>query len=139
MAMTRVLIPMITILMGCSVRTGENDLAASYAAVQEALAADAYGGARTALESFRRSAPEDLRTLVDEVLATGDIDSMRRAFKGLSEEMSGRELPPGYVVAFCPMADGFQGAHWVQREGPVRNPYFGSSMLECGEVVEPGH
>ena len=26
------------------------------------------------------------------------------------------------------------GAEWLQREGPLANPYFGASMLRCGTV-----
>jgi Cu(I)/Ag(I) efflux system membrane fusion protein len=27
-----------------------------------------------------------------------------------------------------------KGAYWVQKKGSVKNPYFGKSMLTCGEV-----
>ncbi|MBP4139578.1 DUF3347 domain-containing protein [Flavobacterium geliluteum] len=32
----------------------------------------------------------------------------------------------------CPMAD----ADWLSKEKAVKNPYYGSSMLTCGNVVE---
>ncbi len=35
----------------------------------------------------------------------------------------------------CPMALDGLGASWIQREGPVHNPYFGSAMLRCGEAL----
>ncbi len=44
-------------------------------------------------------------------------------------------------VAFCPMADGNNGAQWLQRADKVENPYFGSKMYRCGDVqakVGPG-
>ena len=25
---------------------------------------------------------------------------------------------------------------WVQREGPLQNPFFGSMMLTCGSAIE---
>ena len=34
---------------------------------------------------------------------------------------------------FCPMASSNQGAFWIQDEHEIRNPYFGSDMLNCGE------
>ncbi|KAA3653022.1 MAG: efflux RND transporter periplasmic adaptor subunit, partial [Calditrichaeota bacterium] len=37
-------------------------------------------------------------------------------------------------VQFCPMADENRGAEWLSRESEIRNPYFGDSMLMCGEV-----
>jgi hypothetical protein len=39
--------------------------------------------------------------------------------------------PKGIDVVFCSMAKG----SWLQKRGEVRNPYYGSSMLTCGEVV----
>ena len=39
-------------------------------------------------------------------------------------------VPPEYAVAFCPMYKG--GASWVQKKGPIVNPYTGKSMPGCG-------
>jgi Cu(I)/Ag(I) efflux system membrane fusion protein len=38
-------------------------------------------------------------------------------------------------VQHCPMADNNKGADWLSTEKEIRNPYFGSSMLTCGEVT----
>jgi Cu(I)/Ag(I) efflux system membrane fusion protein len=35
----------------------------------------------------------------------------------------------------CPMAFNDRGADWLQVGREVRNPYFGSQMLRCGEVT----
>ena len=35
----------------------------------------------------------------------------------------------------CPMAFDWRGANWLQNHKAVRNPYFGSQMLECGSLV----
>lgn len=41
-----------------------------------------------------------------------------------------------YYRFFCPMVQ----KGWVQDDREVRNPYHGSSMLRCGELVgAPGH
>ena len=37
---------------------------------------------------------------------------------------------PDLFVLHCPMAE----ADWLQLDRTVRNPYYGKSMLECGEV-----
>jgi hypothetical protein len=29
-----------------------------------------------------------------------------------------------------------KNGQWVQLEGPLRNPFFGSEMLECGNEVK---
>lgn len=45
-------------------------------------------------------------------------------------------VPPAYgsevQLLHCPMyRDGQGGTSWLQKAGPVRNPYYGSVMLEC--------
>ena len=30
-----------------------------------------------------------------------------------------------------------EGGVWLQRAGPVRNPYFGTAMLMCSRSAEP--
>ena len=37
---------------------------------------------------------------------------------------------------FCPMVEGNKGAYWLSKEESVINPYFGNSMLTCGEVKQ---
>lgn len=36
-------------------------------------------------------------------------------------------------LMYCPMARRGQGAHWLQTEDELLNPYFGAGMLRCGE------
>lgn len=42
-------------------------------------------------------------------------------------------LVSGVAVMRCPMAFDGAGARWIQAPGEVANPYFGASMLRCGE------
>ena len=37
-------------------------------------------------------------------------------------------------LEFCPMAFNNKGAYWISKSKEIRNPYFGSAMLTCGEV-----
>ncbi|MBN1406817.1 MAG: efflux RND transporter periplasmic adaptor subunit [Calditrichaceae bacterium] len=39
-------------------------------------------------------------------------------------------------VQHCPMANNNKGADWLSKEKKIRNPYFGSAMLTCGEIKE---
>jgi Cu(I)/Ag(I) efflux system membrane fusion protein len=39
-------------------------------------------------------------------------------------------------VQHCPMADNNKGADWLSKEKEIKNPYFGNSMLTCGEVTK---
>jgi Cu(I)/Ag(I) efflux system membrane fusion protein len=38
-------------------------------------------------------------------------------------------------LMFCPMARRGDGAYWLQENDTLLNPYFGASMLRCGDVV----
>jgi membrane fusion protein, copper/silver efflux system len=50
---------------------------------------------------------------------------------------------PGIVRVYeCPMTAAlFPGApnkaRWIQLDAPLRNPWFGAAMLECGSEVKP--
>ena len=36
----------------------------------------------------------------------------------------------------APLADGGEGADWIQKDGDIANPYFGIALKECGEIIE---
>jgi hypothetical protein len=40
--------------------------------------------------------------------------------------------PGGVRIAYCPMAR----RSWLQRDGAINNPYFGSRMLDCGAFTK---
>ncbi len=108
-----------------------------YVAAQEALASDDLDQARQALQDLVQSASPTLKPLVEKAASGADLAAVRVAFKPLSEEVRKGQIPEGYVVAYCPMADGDKGAHWVQKDQPqIANPYFGASMLRCGVFKE---
>ncbi len=103
-----------------------------YVQVQEALAADDFETAMAELEEFAGITDDATRALAEHALEAGDIEEMRARFKPLSESLTERNLPQGFARAYCPMYD--NGSAWVQRDGPVRNPYYGAFMLTCGVV-----
>lgn len=108
-----------------------------YVLVQEALAADDFEDAKAALDSLEPLADPITQPLVRAAASADDIVTMRARFKPLSEYLAALELPQGFARAYCPMYE--DGANWVQRDGPVRNPYYGSEMLTCGVVdAAPG-
>ena len=37
---------------------------------------------------------------------------------------------------FCPMANNDKGAYWFSETEEIRNPYFGDTMMGCGETKE---
>ena len=103
-----------------------------YVHVQEALAADDFETAVAELEEFAAITDEATRALAMHALEAGGIEEMRARFKPLSESLAEQALPQGFARAYCPMYD--NGSAWVQRDGPVRNPYYGAFMLTCGVV-----
>ena len=103
-----------------------------YVEVQKALAADDLDTAMTELEEFARITDDATRALAMHALEAGGIEELRARFKPLSESLAEQALPQGFARAYCPMYD--NGSAWVQRDGPVRNPYYGAFMLTCGVV-----
>ncbi|MBT3756913.1 MAG: DUF3347 domain-containing protein [Candidatus Cloacimonetes bacterium] len=66
-----------------------------------------------------------------------NIKSMREAFNDLSKPMAMWATivkPSGINVAYCSMAPG----SWLQTGQEILNPYYGASMLNCGEIVSEG-
>jgi len=67
-----------------------------------------------------------------------DIEKARKLFEVLSRDISllAKYFGPfkeDLFIQFCPMA-GDKGAYWLSNSDKIRNPYFGESMLGCGEV-----
>jgi len=103
-----------------------------YFAAHEALAADDFAKAKTALADLTKESQGEVKARAQAAADAADIRAMRKAFKPLSEAVIKMALPAGHVVAFCPMFEG--GSSWVQKGDKVANPYFGKSMLTCGEI-----
>lgn len=73
--------------------------------------------------------------------ATGE-DSLRsaivvttNALEEVIREGAADQLGELYLV-HCPMVSRNEGANWLSREPVVENPYYGSSMFDCGDVTE---
>lgn len=74
------------------------------------------------------------------ISATQDVKAQRLLFVSLSKKMYdlvkvAKFQTPVYYQ-FCPMANDGKGANWLSKENAVKNPYYGTKMLKCGEVVE---
>lgn len=70
------------------------------------------------------------------MLGAGDIHAVRLTYGELSKSLVAlvsaiAPLREGRHVFECPMAKGYQ--KWIQTEPSLRNPYFGKSMLTCGD------
>jgi membrane fusion protein, copper/silver efflux system len=72
---------------------------------------------------------------------TKDLEEARKHFSMLSFHML--EVTETFGLNktvvykdYCPMAFGDQGAYWLSEQKDITNPYFGASMLTCGEVKQ---
>jgi hypothetical protein len=132
--MKRVIMVLAVVLAISSVivAQGKATVSTNYVAAAEALAGDDYAKAKTALTGLASASQGDLKVKAQAAANAPNIAEMRKAFKPLSEVVSKMDLPAGHSLVFCPMFE--KGAYWVQKKGTVANPYFGKTMLTCGEV-----
>ncbi|MCB1085699.1 MAG: efflux RND transporter periplasmic adaptor subunit [Verrucomicrobiae bacterium] len=126
-----------------------------YLGIQEALAGDSLEEAKAAAGHLRAQALE-LRKLEEPAAAKlgeqlavqselaekrDDLAVYRVDFKeitGLVRTLVtrfGANLEKTLTEIHCPMAFNSVGADWIQEGDEVHNPYFGPSMLKCGEIT----
>jgi len=84
-----------------------------------------------------------LPELIHKMMDADSLDDIRRPhFDTLSEAMIDAVRSDSHVFEgdlyqmHCPMVYDTTGADWLQVTDDLRNPYFGASMLTCGEVKE---
>lgn len=88
-----------------------------------------------------QSYKEQLSIHSNKISNSETISGMRDSFDELSDSMIGLlntfELAQDTLyVLRCPMANNDRGANWLSLSSEIENPYYGSAMLRCGEVVE---
>lgn len=129
---------------------GEIDLILSdYFRIQSALAGDTTSGIDAAAKSIEKKTavidPDiaEIQKLIGEIRSAAqkiqgqDIETARAVFFDLSRPLlvylnqfhSNREAVYRF---YCPMAQ----KGWLQAEKEIKNPYYGSSMLACGQLIE---
>ena len=68
-----------------------------------------------------------------------DLRSARRSFEPWSTAAADLLKPHrahlGFKIFECPMAPILGKGRWVQRGEPLKNPFFGSAMADCGSEV----
>ena len=95
------------------------------------------GSEKTAWETLNNK----LRDALAKVKGAKDIAELRKHFEQVSTEVI--FLTENYGVNqdlvykdYCPMAFNNKGAYWLSETEDITNPYFGASMLACGEVKQ---
>jgi hypothetical protein len=107
-----------------------------YLQATDALAHDRFVEAQGAFVAMAAVSDAELQALVRVAAGASDLASVRVALNGLSAAVQKLPLPAGMALAYCPMVFDYEGGHWIQRDGPIMNPYFGASMLHCGVFEE---
>ncbi len=82
-----------------------------------------------------------LNRTLEQINHADDINSIRDLFIEISASIialaeSFDPVSATLFIQHCPMADSNKGADWLSKEKEIRNPYFGESMLTCGEVTK---
>ncbi len=116
-------------------------LVSPYLKIQTALATDSF----TSVQQNASGMLKELASWGSRGLALGDtvrrlkraesIDEARIALAAVTDALlrysktEALDLPDGIRVAYCPMKQ----QPWLQEGEDIRNPYYGSAMLDCGE------
>lgn len=120
-------------------------LLGEYLEVKDALVNGNSSGATRALGVFLQTLKSEtdftekkaLIKATEKMLKSSDLEGQRSRFNDLSVVMwkvvKKSKLVSGPVYyQYCPM----KKAYWISKEKEIKNPYYGSSMLSCGKVVE---
>ncbi|MEY4939921.1 MAG: Cation efflux system protein CusB precursor [Verrucomicrobiota bacterium] len=102
-----------------------------------ALASDDFARYRTSFPALLAAAKE-FPALPK--LELGDsIKSSRRSFEPWSTQVADLLKPHrthlGLKIFQCPMTPVLGKGRWVQRNAPLKNPFFGAAMANCGEEI----
>jgi Protein of unknown function (DUF3347) len=137
---------MVAPLLGLTARAASEPLKAiiaSYLQIHAKLVTDKIDGIKAPAEAIQKQAAAlgaggaPIAKAAAAIAASSDLKTAREAFGGLSDAViaAARAAGPATMqelrakIAFCPMVN----RSWVQTDEKLRNPYYGSSMLECGE------
>ena len=144
--------PKTATLLSPAQRVGAEQLFLTASAVAETLAADDLAAHNTRIEALHSAAlalGDQRLAAVAHVGPARDLIAARKQFYPLSMIVAelalqvGRQDGKAVVKIFeCPMAKSAvpsaetnQG-RWVQAAGPLRNPFFGAEMLDCGKEIK---
>ncbi|WP_246113193.1 DUF3347 domain-containing protein [Segetibacter aerophilus] len=124
-------------------------LLSSYLNIKNALVAgDATSAASNANQFLRTANTVDYKVISEgnvhilsndagKISATKDLKKQREIFASLSSNMASvakafKLSDKPLYLQYCPM----KKASWLSLEKQIKNPYYGTTMLTCGEVQE---
>lgn len=96
------------------------------------------------IDSYDNENQSNLQKLIDDAtlhaqyIAENSIAIQREHFDILSKNMIDLIEMTGTTkklyVAYCPMYNNDKGAQWLSDSEEIKNPYYGSAMMTCGEI-----
>lgn len=119
-------------------------IVASYLEIHAQLAADKIDGVKAPAAAIAKHAGSmgepgtAIAAAAKSLEQAGDLKAAREAFGPLSAAVIAAAKAEGWQgldnvkLAFCPMVN----ASWLQKEQSIRNPFYGTQMLTCGEFRE---
>jgi hypothetical protein len=117
---------------------------ASYLEIHAALSADKVDGVKPAAAAIAKEAARmgasggAIVTAAKTMESAADLKAARAALGALSDAVIAAANADdwkdvsGVKIGYCPMVK----KYWVQKDGTVNNPYYGSQMLTCGELKD---
>ena len=144
---------MMRAILGLTEALASDDLAGAKAGAAGAMGAlegvgvEAKRGEQASVLKVWEGAKLPLTAALETMARAETIAQVRESLPLLTQALEpllltfGNPLDVPLSLAYCPMSFENRGAHWFQAQGPVRNAYFGSQMLGCGELrqtLSPG-
>ena len=135
------------VVLKCSISSAQNtdSLIVKYIAIKNALVESNNAAARTAITNFSSiytTTPEskqnkELKSALDKLASANTLEAQRQFFNTFSVAFwklikDSKSNSQSIYYQYCPM----KKAYWVSQESEIKNPYYGSSMLSCGKVIE---
>ncbi|RIW15721.1 DUF3347 domain-containing protein [Algoriphagus lacus] len=144
--MNRILILLLLLGFSFTAKAQTNPILSNYLTLKDALVSSDVTKSSAAISELSKSlnaSPEfpqkkDLVKQTEAMVKAGsDLEKQRAAFAGLStvlweaaktQKWANQEL----FYQYCPM----KKSYWLSTESAIKNPYYGSKMLACGNVKE---
>lgn len=145
--MKNIIVSITLILFGISAYAqNTGNLLNNYISVKNALVSGDSKAASTAITALNEAVKSEddfaqkaeLQKATEKLSKAGNnLEKQRAAFNDVSTVLwkvvkgSDKVTQPVYYQ-YCPM----KKAYWLSKEKEIKNPYYGSSMLNCGKVAE---
>lgn len=132
--------PPAAVVLPAALTLGAADASAALAADDLAAYAKLLPALTDAVHQFG-AAHDQLMPLAAKLVAGPDLAAARAGFEPFSTAVADlvRARPAaardGLRIFECPMSPVLGKGRWLQRDAALKNPFFGSEMLECGQEL----